>query len=424
MSETGTLLGLFFLSIGFSALFSATETALFAVPRSRLRRLAARGGTLTPLLRRVAEKPQRVFAGVLLANTLAAVSAAATLALVLQRSLGSTMHPNALLVVQVVSVTFLLLVLGELAPKTYALARGETAALRLAGFLRFAEPILRPAAHVVGAVALFLTRLAGGSGGAEPAAEELQALIEEGRKSGTFSEHEARILSGAFRLRRLAAADVMIPRADLIAVPVESTAAQLVELLGATGHSRIPVYEGTLDRIVGVVEASDLLPFVLDRAQTGTVRELLKPPVVVPPTRSLEELLLAMQRQRLQFVLVVTPAGETLGIVSLEDVVEELVGEIESEFDAPEASVRIVGPGEAVVRGNVRVSDLNRLIGTHLPSENGSTVEALVTSLWAAPPTEGESRRAGGGETLTVESMVGGRVWSVRIARGSRERAS
>jgi len=423
MSETGTLLAIFVGSIALSALFSATETALFAVPRSRLRRLAARSGGLSDLLRRVAERPQRVFAGVLLANTFAAVAAAASLALIWQRWLGTTLAPNALLALQVVTVTFLLLVLGELAPKTYALARGETAALRLAGFLRFAEPVLRPAAFVVGAAALFLTRLAGG-GRAEPAAEELQALIEEGRKSGAFSEHEARILSGAFRLRRRAAADVMIPRADLIAAPVESTAAELVEVLGATGHSRIPIYEGTLDRIVGVVEASDLLPFVLDRSQTGTARELLKPPVVVPPTRSLEELLIAMQRQRLQFALVAAPNGEALGIVSLEDVVEELVGEIESEFDAPEASVRVVGPGEALVRGNVRVSDLNRLLGTHLPSENGSTVEALVSSMWTGPPSEGESRRAAAGETLTVESMVGGRVWSVRVARTGRRQGS
>jgi CBS domain containing-hemolysin-like protein len=418
-----SLLSVFVLCVGLSALFSAIEPALFAVPRGRLRKLAARGGLLADLFRRLTDAPQRVLAGVLLANTLAGVGAAASSALLLQRWLGEAVSPGILLLVQVVTVTFVLLVFGELAPKTYALARGETATMHLAGFLRVVEPLLRPAAHFLGGLAHAITRWRGARPRLAPATEELASLIDEGRRSGTFPVEEARILTGALHLRRLSAADILIPRADLVAAPADAPVSELVDLLSAAGHSRIPIYERTLDRIVGVVEAADLLPFVLGESARATARDLMRPPVVVPPTRSLEELLLAMQRERLQFAIVVQTGGEALGVVSLEDLVEELVGEIESEIEAPEAAVRLVGEGTAVVRSHVRVSDVNRLLGTRLPSADGSTVEALVERLWDTAPSEGQARRAERGETLTIETMVGGRVWSVRVARAGREAA-
>lgn len=408
---------LFVVCVALAALFAAMETALFAVPRGRLKRLASRGGLLADVFRRLNDAPQRVLAGVLLANTLAGVGAAATSALLLQRWFGGTLSPGVLLIVQIVGVTFVLLVLGELAPKTYALARGEIATRHLAGFLRLTEPIFRPAAHLLGGLAHAVTRWVGAAPRTGPATEELQSLIDEGRRSGTFTGEEARILTGAFHLRRHSAADILVARADLVAAPAHTPASELLDLLSAAGHSRIPIYEGTLDRIVGVVEAADLLPFVLGESPRATAREIMRPPVVVPPARSLEELLLAMQRERLQFVVVAQPGGEALGVVSLEDVVEELVGEIESEIEAPEAAVRFVDEGAAVVRADVRVGDVNRLLGTRLPSENGSTVQMLVERLWQTAPSEGEARTAERGETLTIETMVGGRVWSVRVAR-------
>jgi magnesium and cobalt transporter len=287
----------------------------------------------------------------------------------------------------------------------------------MAFFLRLVRPLLRPFAAALEGIAHGATRLfAGGSSGGV-SVEDLQLLIEEGEKQGSLTPEEARLFSGAFHLRQLSAADVMTHRADLVSAPVESTAAELIDLVSTSGRSRIPVYERTLDHIVGIVESGDLMPYVLDPSKSGTGRAIMRPPLLIPPSRSLEELLLNMQRQRLQIVVAAKPSGETLGIVTLEDIIEVVVGDIQGEFEEEEAAVRLLEDGAAVVHANVQVTDVNRLLGTALPSDNGGTVENLVHRLWPESPNEGDERTAPSGDRLLIESMVGPRVWSVRVRR-------
>jgi CBS domain containing-hemolysin-like protein len=415
--SNGTLLTLLVIFLLLSALFSGTETALFAVPRARLRRLAGRGGILSHVFRRVLEVPHRILVGILLGNTLASVAATAVGVILLERLLDPYLPPWGILIIQMLAMSFVLLVFCEIGPKTHALEHRESASRQMAFFYRMVGPLLSPFAAGLEGFSHGATRLfAGGSRGGV-SVEDLQLLIEEGERTGSLTPEEGRLFSGAFHLRQLSTADVMTHRADLVTAPVENTTDELIELVNASGRTRIPVYERTVDHIVGIIESGDLLPYALEAEKTGTARDVMRPTHMVPPSRSLEELLLNMQRQRLQIVVVAKPSGESLGIVTLEDIVEIIVGDIQGEFEQEEAAVRLLEDGAAIVHANVQITDVNRLLGTSLPSENGGTVESLVRSLWRESPSEGEKKTAPGGDTLIIESMVGPRVWSVRVQR-------
>jgi putative hemolysin len=252
----------------------------------------------------------------------------------------------------------------------------------------------------------------------------LKTLLEEGKLRGSLTPEVAWLFEGAFRLRDKTAGDVMTPRADLVMAPVESTSSHLVDLVNLSGHARIPLYEHTIDRVVGVVDARDLLPFALEGAESRSAREIMRPPLFVAPTRPLEALLRDLQRARVQFVIVGAEGQEALGVVTVEDILEEIVGDILGEFEEEEPAVRLLEDGSAVVRGDVRVSDVNRLLGTTLASADGETVEALVRGLWRELPSEGDETTAPSGDRLGIESLVGPRVWSVRIRPGRPREAA
>lgn len=413
------LIILFSAFLVFAAFFAACETALFGLPRPRLRRLARMGGPGAQLFREVLENPHRVLVGILLGSTLANVAVTAVSALLLHRLLGATWPLAAVVALQVLVTSFVLLVFGDLAPKTYALERGERFAVRLAPALRLAAGALVPVARGLEGVARAAARLFGGSPATGAGVEDLRTLIDEGTRRGALTPDEARLFEGAFRLRHLRAADVMTPRADLIAAPADTSVAEVLELVAVSGRSRIPLYEGTLDRIVGVVEARDLVPHALDQAEPRPARDLARPPFFVSPERAVESLLREMQSERVQLVVVGPEGQEALGIVTLEDILEEVVGEIEGEFEEDEPAVRLLEDGSGLVRANVRVSDVNRLLGTTLPSEDGDTVEALVRKLWPEQPAEGEETATPGGDRVSIESTAGPRVWSVRVRPAS-----
>ena len=400
-----------------SAFFSAGEAALFGLPRLRLRRLA-RHGAGSGLFRQVLETPHRVLVGILLGNTLANVAATALAALLLHHWAGDRLTLGGLVAVQVLATSFVLLVLCELAPKTYALEHGERFALRLAPPLRLAGSLLKPFVRLLEALSRGTARLFRGPPAGSATVEDLRTLIEEGERRGSLTPEEGRLFAGAFRLRARTAADVMTPRADLVSAPAAARVSEVIELANLSRHSRIPVYEGTLGRIVGVVEARDLLPFRLGEGEDRTAREAARPPFFVPADLPVEVLLRQMQRERVRLVVVGSEGREALGIVTIEDILEEVVGDIRGELEEEEPAVRLLDDGSALVRGDVRVSDVNRLIGTALASADGETVEALVRRLWAQPPSEGEEKTAAGGDVLGIESLVGARVWSVRVRRG------
>src|SRR5262249_36098754 len=187
----------------------------------------------------------------------------------------------ALLAVQVLSMSFILLVFCEVAPKTYALEHGERFAIRMAPLLRLVGTVLRPFVNLLEGVARAGARLFGGQSAAAVGLDDLKTLIEEGKLRGSLTSEEAWLFEGAFRLRGCTAGAVMTARSDLVTAPAEATTTELIDLVTLSGHSRIPVHEGTADRIAGIVEATDLLPFLQTDAPPRRARESARPATVV-----------------------------------------------------------------------------------------------------------------------------------------------
>lgn len=394
-----------------AALFAAGETGLLALPRIRLRRLARQ----KTLFRQTLDNPHRVLVGLLLGSTLANVAATSVSALLVNRLFGHSLPLAALLALQVLSMSFILLVFCEVAPKTYALEHGERFAVRMAPLLRLLGTVLRPFVNLLEGVSQASARLFGGQAGTAVGVEDLRTLIEEGKLRGSLTAEEAWLFEGAFRLRGRTASGVMTPRADLVVAPAEATTSELIDLVTLSGHSRIPVHEGTVDRIAGIVEATDLLPFLQSDAPPRRAREIARPAFLVSPTRPVDALLADMQREGVQMVVVANDTRQALGVVTVEDILEEIVGDIRGELEEEEPAVRLLENGDAIVRGNVRVSDVNHMLGTTLPSEDGRTMEVLARELWREPLSEGDEVAAPGGNHLVIESLVGSRVWSVRV---------
>ena len=415
--SSGNLLFLFAALTAAAALASAIEIALFSVPRARARRYAQDPGPVGETFRRLLEKPHAILVQILFLSNLATVAATATAAVLLDRGFDRLALPEwALVVVETLGLTAFLLVVCELTPKTYAFERNETVAPALARIYYLLSPALAPFASGLEKIAAAAARLVQKSEPEHLTADELETLVEVGAREGTLNPEESRLFRGAFRLGGKTAGEIMVPRSDVLMMPASARIADALGQVADAPHARIPLYDGTIAKIVGVLYARDLVRFRLADPGADTVRSIMRQPLVVPPSRGLEDLLRAFQAERVHFAVVVDGRGDALGILTLEDVLEQIVGPIENEFEEEDPAVRPLGDGQAVFRGSVLVSEANRLLGVALPGEGKETLSALCARLSTQPPAEGDVFEVDGA-LLTVEAVTGRQVWSVRVAR-------
>jgi CBS domain containing-hemolysin-like protein len=402
-----------------SSLFSAIEIGLFSVPRVRARRLSQEPGMVGEVFRRLLEAPHRVLVQILLGNNLALIAATAVAAVVLDRAVRALDISEWIVIgVQTVLLTAFMLVVCEVTPKTIALERNEALApwfARLYGILR---PVLAPVARLLEGVVDAVARVFRG-GPTEPlTADELETLVAVGSREGTLNPEESRLFRGAFRFGERTAGEILVPRADVLMVEADQPLSGAIALVADRRRARLPVYERTLDRVVGVLYAKDLLPWTMEDPGDRTVRSIMRPPFVAPADTGLSALLRAFQAERVHLAVITDGEGRALGIVTLEDVVEEIVGEIVDEFDEEEPAYRPLGERAGIFLGSVQVSEANRLLQTALPGLPGETLAGLCSRLHPEPPVEGESFSVDGARVV-VEAVTGRRAWSVRVERVS-----
>ncbi len=409
-----------------SAFFSLFETAFFSLSRARLKQITAtRPPAQVASLARLLAKPQEILTLVVLAVTLVHITLAVVGTVLLHnligdritRLVGASRGESVFLVVESLVVTFLLLVFGELAPKLYALAHAEQMALALARPMTLVAAVLGPISNAINKV-LRLDRVLESHthGGELITVEELKTIVEAGSREGTLDPEERELLRGAIRIGEIHAGEIMVRREDMVAVPADADVEEVLLSVRESWHSRIPVYQGTLDRVVGVVHAKDLLPYLDGKGGTVPVRELMHEPAYVPVKLPIDDVLRLLQKRRTQIAMVTDSTGATLGVVTLEDVLEQLVGEMSHHYEGDSPAVETLENGDALVHALVHVRDVNRLLGLYLPAEQGRTVGELVRNLTPGPPQEGESVRVGGVE-LILDSVVGGQVRGVRVVR-------
>jgi len=425
------------LLIGINAFFAATEFSLVAVRVSRVRQLSEKGDPRAKIVEQLLGDIGRVVSGVQVGITIASLLLGylgeVTLSRVLNPLVEDIRRPWGALVAHTVALvlafgllTFFQVVLGELVPKGLSLARAERVALLVARPFHWFLQTFRPAIDLLDGVAeklvLALGVVAPHSHTLVRSTEELQVMIQQARDRGLIPEAEVKFIQSAIELGQIQAREIMVPRPDMHALPADATLEETMKLFATTQRSRIPVYEGTLDHILGFVHIKDALWTLLDPSRSSPedgpsqfhLKSLLRDVLIVPETKPASELLLEFRARRAGLAMVVDEFGSILGLVTLEDILEQMVGEIHDEFDVVEKP-HLLPDGGMIFEGSMTVRDLEAQHGIVLPDDSSyETVGGFILNRLGFVPKGGESFEAEG-YRFTVTEMDRRRVARVKV---------
>ncbi|HEV8054240.1 MAG: HlyC/CorC family transporter [Chloroflexi bacterium] len=412
-----------------NAVFVAAEIALVAIRRSRVEQLVEEGRAGARTVQRLTAYPSRFLAviqlGITFVGFLTAVFANETFKLgglfAQVPALAPYAETLAVLLVTLL-ISFVSIVFGELVPKTLALAHAERVALLLGGPVDLLGRLLAPVVWVLTRITNAINRLLGADR-LNPEAistEELRILVERGGEQGVLEAEEEQMISAVIELGERRVHEVMVPRVDIAAVPVTATIDEVLDVIVNAGHSRVPVYEQSVDRVVGILYAKDLLPYLKGVDHSPNLRALLRTPVFVPESLSIDDLLHDLQRRKVHIAIVLDEYGGTAGLVTIEDLIEEIVGEIQDEYDlVEEPLVEKLSDDQARVDGRISVEDLADLFdirNEELENEEYDTVGGLIYHHVGSVPKVGDTLSLNG-LTFTVETTDGRRVGKVLAVR-------
>ena len=411
--------------------FVWSEFALVAARQSKIEQLAEEGQTRARVAQKAIRELTVTLAGAQLGITMCSLGlgfvAEPAVANVLESGLESigeipeTLLHSVSFIVALMIVTFFHMVIGEMAPKNIAIAVPERSALWLAVPFGIFVTLFRPIIVGLNGLANQGVRLMGIEPQQErieaPSIEELRSMIKEAAQFGELREAEERLLSGATSFGERDATAAMVPRTEIVAIPSTMTVAEIESVTVDSGHSRFPIYGENLDQIYGFIHVKDLLkPQNRDRP---IPRKLIRPMLVVPESLNLHPLLVAMRRERKHFALVVDEHGGTAGVVTLEDLLEELVGEIRDEHDASELGVEPLGDGRYLVPGTLRIDEAADYLDVRLPEGEYETVAGFLMDRLGRVPKRRDVIEHNGWR-LFVRSMHRRRVVQVLVERAEQ----
>lgn len=395
-----------------SSAFSGSETAFFSLSRLELEELDPKGR-----VRRLMAKPEKLLVAILLGNTLVNVAAGSLGALMALEFGGARGYPEATTIaLEVVVVTFVILVLGEVAPKMHAMQRNILVARRTAPIVLAVIRVFQP---MVSALDSMVSKMQGRLADDERpfvTAEELRTIVAISEQRGTLEEDERDMIDSVMEFGETVVREVMVPRVDMECFEDDTRLGDGVARIRELGLSRFPVYHGEIDHVVGVLYAKDLLKLDAETDVGRRVGELIRPAYFTPETKKAGELLRELQRRRIHIAIVVDEYGGTAGLVTLEDLIEEIVGEIRDEYDEEEPLVRVIDRRTVIADGMVRLEDLEEEIGVDLEVDGVETLGGLLMNAFGRIPSEGEKLERGG-LAFTVESVEEQRIVRVRIDR-------
>ncbi len=397
-----------FIALALSAFFSGSEVAFVAADRLRCEIALRTGKRGAHLACGFVHNPERFIFTTLVGNNIATVVFSALAALLLQPHLS----PGAI----IVASAAVLLLLGEIVPKTVLRERAQRAVRVVAYPLRFFELLFWPANYVLQRVVLALVGPKAADARATYALfsrKDLTVLVRQSFAAGTIAEHEREMISRLLRLTARPVRAIMVPRVDVVALPIEAGVEQARRLFKQSGYSRLPVYQGSLDNIKGVVHVRDLL------STPASLASIMRQVIFVPEMSSCYRLLLEFRRAGMAVAVAVDEYGGTAGMVTLEDVLEELFGEIEDEYDEGQPLWRPLSGGDLWVDGRLDVEELSHLLGWKFPRRPHRTVAGLVISRSGRIPRRGEVVEVGRYQFEVVRATRK-RILSLRVHRVER----
>jgi putative hemolysin len=427
-------LGLIVVLVLLNGIFASTEIALVTVRRSRLQQLVEDGNRSAARVQHLKQHPGRFLAVIQIGITFLGFLASAFAAVSLVDGLEELLAPlgaagEALALVTVTGLlTIFTIIFGELVPKQIGLAHAERVAMTFSRLIEVLGTVFGPLVAFLTFTTRQVSRLFRADIAADEriSSEELRLIIEQGGEQGLLEAEEEQMIHAVIELGDQRVHEVMVPRIAMITLASSASFEEAIDTVIDEGHSRIPVYEETIDEIVGILYAKDLLPFLKAGApQRPPLRSLLRTPVFVPESMTVDDLLHELQRRKVHLAIVLDEYGGTAGLVTIEDLLEEIVGEIQDEYDEEEPLIERLSDDEARVDGRADVDDLAELFDTHLGLEDEDeydTVGGLVYHRIGGVPNPGDQITVDG-LTLTVETTDGRRVGKVLVVRDRPEGA-
>jgi CBS domain containing-hemolysin-like protein len=402
-----------FALLGLSAFFSSSEIAMFSLPSHRVESLATDGLPGAETLEDLKDDPHRLLVTILVGNNIVniAMSSIATglLAIYVSQSLA--------VFVATFGITALVLLFGESAPKSYAVENTESWALRIARPLKLSEYLLLPLIVTFDYLTRQVNRVTGGRSEIESTyvtREEIRDIIETGERAGVLEEDEREMLQRIFRFTGTIAKEIMTPRLDMEAVSKDATIDEAIQACVQSNHTRLPIYDGSLDNILGVVHLSELIrDYTYGARDDVELEDLIQETLHVPESKNVDDLLTEMRETRMHMVIVIDEFGTTEGIVTMEDITEEIVGEILQSGE--EEPVEIVDDRTALLKGEVNIDEVNETLDVDIPEgEEFETLAGFIFNRAGRLVEEGETIEYDGLD-IYVERVENTRILKARL---------
>lgn len=393
-----------------SAFFSASETALMSLSKIRIRHMVEDGVKGAKLIEKLTEDPNKLLGSILVGNNVVNIGASALATSVAVKAFGESGVGIATAI-----MTILVLIFGEITPKSIAKQRSEGVSLKVSGVVNIIVKILRPFVAIFTFISSTVLKLFGGDLNKDQpfiTQEELKTMVDVGEEEGVLEEEEKEMIFNVFEFGDIQVKDVMVQRVDIVALGLDSTYDDVIDIIKEEQFSRIPVYNDSIDDIIGIMYVKDLI--LLNNKDNFKVQDCIREAYYTFEFKKVTELFKEMKKSRNHMAVVLDEYGGTVGIVTIEDLLEEIVGEIEDEYDELEEEIEVVKEDEYIVDGRIRLDDLSDLIGVKMESEEFDSIGGFVIGQLGRIP-EPKEEVSYENMRFVVEEIDKNRIKKVRI---------
>jgi len=390
-SDSLLLIIIFVILLLLSAFFSGSETAFFSLTKVVRNRLKDKNTKRSNRVLYLLQDPRKLLITILTGNTIVNVSAAGIAAFLAANWSRKINFPEELaIIIEVVVVTIILLVLSEITPKIFSVKNAIQVAELTSLPIQLIAYILYPITKLLSQFPIIISKImASRSDRHLLTKEELKTLIEVGEEKGTLVEEEKEMIHSIFEFTKTSVREIMIPRIDMVCVEENIRFSELVQVINEKGHTRIPVFKGRVDEIIGILHAKELLPLIKTKPEQINLRSLVRPALFVPECKMLDELMKDFHREKVHMAIVVDEYGGTAGLITLEDVIEEIVGEIQDEYDTEKPLFKVQEDKTILVNAKIDIDELNDKLQLNLPTDaNYESLGGFILNLTGSVPNQ------------------------------------
>ncbi|MDO4453977.1 MAG: hemolysin family protein [Eubacteriales bacterium] len=395
-----------------SAFFSSAETALTTVNKLRIKTLADQGDKRAVTLLKVTEDPGKMLSAILIGNNIVNISASS-----LTTTWITGLFGNAAVGISTGVLTLIILIFGEITPKTMATVHAEKLGLAYSGIIYFLVRIMTPLIFIVNKLAngvLKLLRIDSSQSGNAITEHELRTIVDVSHEEGVIESDERQMIYNVFDFGDSQAKDIMIPRVDMVSIDIHSTYQEIIEVFKREKFTRLPVYEKSPDNVVGLINVKDLLLY--SPTDEFNIQDIMRKPHFTYEFKKTSELMMEMRQYSINFTIVLDEYGATAGLITLEDLLEEIVGEIRDEYDKDEEDlIKKINDREYIVEGSMKLDDINDALGLHFDSEDYDSIGGYVIEKLDHLPELHESVVSDDGIRLIVDEIVKNRINKIHL---------